>query len=97
MKSSTDTDNFWTGIADVTSDELPVEAKGAVYRVVTFASDYEAFFLKVSDVLADSGDTLTFIEEPEQVSHFLRHSWVKKDHEVYEMMVTADKNKGDVV
>lgn len=97
MNKSIDAKKFYTGIADVTSEELPENAKGAVYRVLTYADDYESFVDKVRAVLYDSGDTLIFIEEPEPLSKFLKHNWVTEEHEICEMMVTADKNKGDVV
>ena len=91
------TEEYWTGIADVNSSELPNAARGAVYRVVTYAKDYDLFVQKVTDVLSSSGDILTMIEEPERLSTFLEHGWVEKDHEIYEMMRTAEKNKQDVV
>lgn len=91
------TEKYWTGIADVTSEELPKNIKGAIYRVLTFAESYETFVQKVTDILSKAGDTLTIIEEAEPLAKFLEHSWVEDDHEIYEMMETAEKNKQDVV
>ncbi len=92
-----DTGKYWTGIADVTSDEMPPNISGAVYRVLTFAENYEAFIQKVTDVLKNSGDTLFIIEDPENLTEFLKHNWLIEDHEIYEMMPTAEKNQDDVV
>ncbi len=92
-----DETKFWTGIADVTSAELPPNTQGAVYRVLTYAQDYESFLKKVTDVLRNSGDSLAYLEEPEILADFLKHDWVGDDHEICEMMITADKNKEDVV
>jgi hypothetical protein len=92
-----DTGKYWTGIADVTSDEMPPNISGAVYRVLTFAENYEAFIQKVTDVLKISGDTLFMIEDPENLTEFLKHNWLIEDHEIYEMMPTAEKNQDDVI
>jgi hypothetical protein len=92
-----DTGKYWTGMADVTSDEMPPNISGAVYRVLTFAENFEAFNQKVTDVLKNSGDTLFIIEEPENLIEFLKNNWLTDDHEIYEMMPTAEKNQGDVV
>jgi glutathionylspermidine synthase len=92
-----ETGKYWTGIADVTSDEMPSNISGAVYRVLTFAENYKAFIQKVTEVLKNSGDTLFIIEEPENLTEFLKQSWLTGDHEIYEMMPTAEKNQDDVV
>ena len=92
-----ETEKYWTGIADITSNELPENLSGAVYRVLTFAEDYETFVQKVAEVLQKSGDTLFMIEEAENLTEFLKHNWLIEDHEIYEMMPTAEKNKDDVV
>lgn len=57
------TDDYWTGLADVISDELPENVKGANYRVLTFAESYEGFVQKVTETLENSGDKVIFIEE----------------------------------
>ena len=92
-----ETDKYWTGIADVTSNNLTKNVKGAVYRVLTFAEDYEAFYRKVETTLRISGDTLVFMEEPEVLADFLKHSWLDKEHEIYGMMKASEKNNQDVV
>ncbi len=92
-----ETEKYWTGIADVTSNEISENISGAVYRVLTFAEDYETFVQKVADVFQKSGDTLFIIEEAENLTKFLKHTWLVEDHEIYEMMPTAEKNKEDVV
>lgn len=97
MKEPINTAHFWTGIADVTSPELPSDVQGAVYRVLTYAADYESFARKVADVIPMSGDELQYVEEPESLSDFLRHDWVTEDHEIFEMMKTANRNKQDVI
>lgn len=97
MSRSIDAEKYWTGLADVTSRHLPSDVKGAIYRVLTYAADCDAFVRKVSKVLSDSGDTLSFMEEPELLAAFLSHEWVEKDHEIFGMMITAEKSKDDVV
>ena len=97
MKSSVELEKFWTGIADVTSEDFPENVKGAVYRVLTYTDDCDSFLVKVKSVLSASGDTLILIEEPERLSDFVKHDWVYKDHEIFEMMITADKSRADVV
>ena len=91
------TSDYWTGIVDVSSTELPNGAKGAVYRVLTFAEDYDSFLTKVTTVLAASGDTVAFIEEAETLTDFLQHHRLDKSHEIHEMMQTAEKSNVDVV
>jgi len=91
------TNNYWTGLADVTSKELPKSVKGAIYRVLTYAESYEAFIQKVSEVLENSGDEVSIVEEAEVLTDFLKHSWLIEDHEIYEMMETSEKNREDVV
>ena len=93
------TDNYWTGLADVTSQytEARKDIKGAIYRVITFAESYEAFVQKVEDVLCNSGDVLLLIEEPESLTAFLKNGWLEDDHEIYEMFDQAEISKNDVV
>ncbi len=91
------TNNYWTGLADVTSKELPKGVKGAIYRVLTYAESYEAFIQKVTEVLENSGDKVSVVEEAEVLTDFLKHSWLIEDHEIYEMMETSEKNREDVV
>ena len=88
---------YWTGIADVASDTLPANIKGALYRVVTFAEDREAFTAKVQRVLLEAGDRLLYIEETETVDSFLKQSWVDNDHEIFELIETAKRQKANVV
>lgn len=90
-------DDYWTGLADVISDDLPENVKGAIYRVLTFAESHDDFIQKVTEILENSGDKLIFVEEAENLTEFLKHSWLLEDHEIYEMMPTAEKNKNDVV
>lgn len=92
-----DTDQFWTGIADVSSDEFPEQIRGSLYRVVTFATDLEAFEKKVREILSKIGHKLVVLEEPEVLTDFLRHDWVQEDDEIYEMMQTSQNNKENVV
>jgi len=92
-----ETEKYWTGVADITSSKLPKNIAGAVYRVLTFAEDYETFVQKVTDVLQNSGGTLFIIEEAENLTESLKHNWLIEDHEIYEMIPTAEKNKDDVV
>jgi hypothetical protein len=91
------TEYYWTGIADVTSNSLPQGAKGAVYRVLTFAIDHDMFAQKVTDHFSRSDDTLLSIESAEQLCDFLEHSWVADDHEIHAMMQTADRDRHDVI
>ena len=90
-------DDYWTGLVDVISDELPKNVEGAIYRVLTFADNYETFLEKVTEILGNSGDKVIIIEEAESLVDFLNHSWLTENHEIYEMIPTAEKNKNDVV
>ncbi len=73
--------------------ELPKDVKGAIYRVLTFAENRETFVKKVTEILENSGDEVIFIEEVESLTEFLEHSRLIDDHEIYEVMPTAEKNK----
>lgn len=88
---------YWTGIVDVTSEELPDGIKGALYRVVTYADNYQNFVEKVTTILANFGDTVLVIEESSTLSDFLENGYIDQDHEIYEMLETATKNKQDVI
>ncbi|MCO6511272.1 MAG: hypothetical protein J5I65_10830 [Aridibacter famidurans] len=92
-----DTDKYWTGLADVVSDYIPSNAKGAIYRVLTFSESYDEFVEKVRTILKKSGDILLVIEEPELLKDFLTHDFVSDDHEIWDLMEQAAKKPQDVV
>lgn len=91
-----DYENYWTGLADFISSEMPTNAIGVIARVVTFAPTLEDFECKVHDIEENSGGKLIVIEEPYRISDFFKQK-LDKSHEVYELFETAKKNVNDVV
>ncbi len=92
----TDKQNYWTGLADFTTSEMPSNAIGIVARVVTFAEGYDEFYEKVREINTNMGGQLIIIEEPSNVSDFFDQQ-LDKDHEIYEILETAHKFPNDVV
>ena len=91
-----DCKNYWTGLADFISNEMPSNAIGIVARVVTYAVTFEDFETKVRDIEENSGGSLIVIEEPFRVADFLKKA-LDENHEIYELLETAKKNLDDVV
>jgi hypothetical protein len=89
-------ENYWTGLADFTTNEMPPNAIGIIARVTTYALGYEEFIRKVSEINSKMGGKLIVIEDACEVSDFLIHD-LHEDHEIYEMLETAQKFPNDVV
>ena len=77
--------------------EMPLNAIGMVFRVVTFANTEQEFSQKVARVLQIGGLKLISLEDSEKVSDFLKHDWVAEDHEVFEIQEQAEKILENVV
>ncbi len=88
--------NFWTGLAEFTTDDLPSHSIGIIARVVTFAKDYDAFYKKVEQINSQMGGVLNNIEESFRVPDFLKQQLIK-DHEIHEMFEQAKKSPNNVV